>query len=323
MNVMVLGATGFIGPPLVRRLLSQGHAVVAVSRIPGPGEAGATPLALDRSDARAVARAVEAHGTEAVIDLWAMTLAGTAPLLDALAGRVGRYVLASSGDIYRQYGAIQRLEPEPEPRAALAEDAPLRTRLYPYRAEPRRKADDPAAWMDDYDKIPVERAATERAGLPAVIVRLPMIYGPGDRHGRFAWAVGPMRAKAPAIELDRDWAAWRTSYGFVDDVAAGLALAATHPAAGGVYNLGPESAPDHLAWADRFAAALDWLGEVRTVARTAVAEPLRSQLSALDLTLPLATDTSRIRAELGYREVTDPQAALQRTIEDEHRRAAA
>jgi nucleoside-diphosphate-sugar epimerase len=313
-NVMVLGATGFIGPPLVRRLLSRGHAVVAVSRNPDPGEAGATPLALDRSDPAAVARAAEAHRTEAVIDLLAMTLAATAPLLEALAGRVGRYVLASSGDVYRQYGAIHRLEPEPQPSALLAEDAPLRTRLHPYRSEPRRPADDPAAWMDDYDKIPIERAAAGHPGLPAVIVRLPMIYGPGDRYGRFSWAIGPMLAGAPTIEVDREWAAWRSSYGFVDDVAAGLALAATHEAAAGVYNLGPKAAGDHLAWADRFAAALGWAGELRAVARDAVAEPLRARLSALDLTLPLATDTARIRGELGYREVTDPEAALDRTI---------
>lgn len=318
---MVLGATGFIGPPLVRRLLSQGHAVVAVSRHPGPGEAGATPLALDRAEPAAISRAAEAHRTEAVIDLLAMTLADTAPLLGALAGRLGRYVLASSGDVYRQYGAIHRLEPEPEPRAALAEDAPLRTRPYPYRTEPLRAADDPAAWMDDYDKIPIERAAAGRADLPAVVARLPMVYGPGDRYGRFSWAVGPMLAGAPTIEVDRDWAAWRSSYGFVDDVAAGLALAATHESAAGVYNLGPKVAPDHLAWADRFAAVLDWAGEVRTVARDAVAEPQRSRLSALDLTLPLVTDTGRIRRELGYREVTDPEAALERTIAAEAARA--
>jgi nucleoside-diphosphate-sugar epimerase len=250
-----------------------------------------------------------------------MTLAATQPLMDALAGRVGRYVLASSGDVYRQYGAIHRLEPAPEPRPGIDEDAPLRTVAHPYRAQPRRAADDPAAWMDDYDKIPIERAAAERPGLASVIVRLPMVYGPGDRQRRFAWAIRPMLAKAPVLEVDRAWAAWRTTYGYVDDVAAGLALAASHPAASGVYNLGDEDAVDHAAWAGRFAAALRWAGEFRSVARESVAEPRRTQLGGLDLSLPFVTDTGRIRRELGYGEVTAPADALQRTIEHEARHA--
>jgi hypothetical protein len=57
------------------------------------------------------------------------------------------------------------------------------------------------------------------------------------------------------------------------------------------------------------------------VARDGVAESLRAQLDALDLTLPFVTDTGRIRRELGYGEVTAPADALQRTIEHEARHA--
>ena len=317
MTVMVLGATGFIGPPLVRALLAAGRDVVAVSRRPAPSQAGVASLAMDRSDATAIARAAHRHGVEAVIDLLAMSLPATAPLIDALAGRVGRYVLASSGDVYRQYGALHRLEPAPPGSAPLDEQAPLRTRLYPYRTEPRRSADDPDAWMDGYDKIPIEQAALERVGLNAVVARLPMVYGPGDRQRRFAWAIGPMRAKAAFIAIDRAWGAWRSSYGFVDDVADGLALIATHPKAQGVYNVGAGDAPDHIGWAARFADALDWTGEVRTLDRTEVPEPMRSRLEALDLSRPFVTDPARIRRDLGYRELTAPAEALLRTIRDE------
>jgi nucleoside-diphosphate-sugar epimerase len=172
--------------------------------------------------------------------------------------------------------------------------------------------------MDDYDKIPIEAAARTEAGLSAAVVRLPMVYGPGDRNRRFGWAIGPMLAKAPALEVDESWAAWRTSYGFVDDVADGLALAATHPdAAGRTYNLGPRSAPDHLAWARRFADALGWTGEIRTLPRAAVAQPLRGVFDGLDLACPFVTDGRRLRKELGFAEVTDAETTLQRTIEDE------
>jgi nucleoside-diphosphate-sugar epimerase len=319
MQIMVLGASGFIGPPLVRWLVAEGHEVVAVSRSPNAArrEPRITVLALDRSDPGAIAEAAESHRAEAVIDLLAMTLAATQPLLEALAGRVGRYVMASSGDVYRQYGALHRLERAGRRIQPLHEDAPLRTRLHPYRATPPRPADDPAAWMDDYDKIPIERAVAGRKDLPAVVVRLPMIYGPGDRQHRFAWAIRPMLAKAPVIEVDAQWAAWRTTYGYVDDVAAGLGLAATHPAAAGrTYNVGPLAADDHAHWAARFAALLGWAGDLRPIPRDEVAEPLRAHLDSLDLAWPMVTDTRRIRAELGYREVVDPQDALHRTVED-------
>lgn len=321
---MVLGATGFIGPAVAGRLAGLGHGVIAVARRqPASVPPGATALALDRGDPATIAAAADDHGVEAVIDLLAMTLGATQPLLAALDGRIGRYVLASSGDVYRQYGALHRLEAIGAPAPRLVEEAPLRARLHPYAADPPRAADDPEAWMDDYDKIPIEQALNARPGLAGVVVRLPMVYGPGDRQRRFAWAIGPMLKKAAVIEVDAQWAAWRTSYGYVDDVAAGLALAAVHPAAAGrTYNIGPLEAPDHAAWADRFAGRLGWPGELRRIERSAVAEPLRRRLDALDLAVPLVTDTGAIRRELGYAEPTDPTEALDRTIADEARRAA-
>jgi nucleoside-diphosphate-sugar epimerase len=315
MRVMVIGASGFIGRPLSRILGEAGHDVVPVSRH-GAG--------VDRADAGALAALASRERIEAVIDLLAYTLADTQPVLEALAGRVGRYVMASSGDVYRAYGALRRKEPLGAPPGPLAETAPLRARLFPYRVQPRRPADDPQAWLDDYDKIPVEAAAMAAEGFETVIMRLPMVFGPGDRQRRFAWAIGPMAAGAATIDIDAAWAAWRTTYGYVDDVAAGLALAAAHPAAAGrIYNLGLAEAPDHAAWAARFADILGWTGELRRIPREQVGEPLRSGLDAMDLANAFLMDTGRIRAELGYAEPTPPDAALRRTIDDELNRSAA
>lgn len=301
MRVVVIGATGFIGPPLVRRLAAHGHEALSLAR-------SGADLTADRREPAAVARL--ADGADAVVDLIGFTEAATRPLLDALKGRVGRYVLASSGDVYRQAGAFNRKEPSGPPLDRLTEDAPLRSRLHPYRADPRRAADDPQAWMDDYDKIPVERAVAEVLGSAGAVVRLPMVYGPGDRQRRFAWAIGPMQGGKPELAIDPRWAAWRTSYGFVDDVAEALALAAVHPAARGQsYNAGPASAADHAAWIARIGAAMGWSGEV--------VEGRNPALDALDLTYPLVLDTGRIREELGYVEVAPPPEALQRTIADE------
>ena len=306
---MVLGATGFIGPALAASLESLGHEPVCVSR---RGEAG---VAADRSDAPAIGRLAREVGADAVVDLLAMVAATTEPLLDALAGHVGRYVLVSSGDVYGQYGALHRLEDTGSPLATLHEEAPLRRRLYPYRTEPRRPAGDPDAWLDDYDKVPIEDAVRARPELAGVIVRLPMVYGPRDRQRRFAWAIGPMAAGRPVVEIDARWAAWRTTYGYVEDVALGLALAATHPAAAGrTYNVGAQDTADHATWAARFADALGWTGELRSTHAPS--------LDTLDLDVPFLMDTGRIRRELGYAEPTGPRDAIRCTIEDEINRAA-
>jgi nucleoside-diphosphate-sugar epimerase len=150
-----------------------------------------------------------------------------------------------------------------------------------------------------------------------------MVFGPGDRQRRFAWAIRPMRAGKPTLEIDAQWAAWRTSYGFVDDVAQGLALAAVHPAAAGrTYNLGPSVASSQVTWARRIARRLGWTGEIRLVPRDGLDEARRAAFDALDLRYPLVLDSGRIRAELGYAEVAGPAQVLRRTIEDELSREA-
>ena len=322
MKVMVLGATGFIGPAVMRALAALGHDPLGVARH-APQSRALPVLALNRHDGASIARAAVAESATVVVDLLAMTDASTRPLIAALAGHVGRYVMASSGDVYRRYGALTRKEPDADLSRRLGEDAPLRTTRFPYRLEPHRPPGDPAAWMDDYDKIPIEDAARAQADLRAVIARLPMVWGPGDRQHRFAWAIQPMLKGAPRLEMDEAWAAWRSTYGYVDDVAHGLALCATHPAASGTYNLGAAEAPDHAHWAERFAAVIDWPGGFERVSRDRVAGSLRARLDAMDLSQPLITDTAKIRAELGFLEPTDGTDALARTVVWEAERLAA
>ncbi|MGN6526241.1 MAG: NAD(P)-dependent oxidoreductase [Burkholderiaceae bacterium] len=63
MKIALIGATGFVGSPLVEELLSRGHQVTALVR--NPAKLAARPLlearALDAQDADAVAAAVRGH----------------------------------------------------------------------------------------------------------------------------------------------------------------------------------------------------------------------------------------------------------------------
>lgn len=303
MRVFVLGGSGFIGAVVAVALRDMGHEVIVGARKSGD-------LSIDRNDPAVVARLIARERCSVMIDMIAYEPHSTMALRKALGDDIERYVLVSSADVYRNYGGLHRLE-EGEPIFDhLTEDSPLRTRLYPYRTISPRTADAPDAWKDAYDKIPTERAV---AGPSVTIVRLPMVYGPGDRNRRFAWIVTPMKRGAATIVAPAAWLSWVTTYGHVNNVAAAIALCATNSAAAGrTYNCG-ERPVSHAEWIARFAALAGWSGEVVHDE----AGPLAGAIGAMDLHYPLALSTDRIRSELGYAEVmASDDAALSVLSED-------
>jgi len=84
-----------------------------------------------------------------VIYLLAFTQADTLPFYKALDGPVVRWVMASSGDVYRNYEGLHHnaaIDPVLEP---LTDNSPLRTTRFPYRRSPRRPAEAPDALLDE------------------------------------------------------------------------------------------------------------------------------------------------------------------------------
>lgn len=73
MRIFVAGATGVLGAPLVRRLVSQGHSVVGLTRSAGKADfiraLGAEPAVADALDRAALGRAVRQAAPEAVFHL--------------------------------------------------------------------------------------------------------------------------------------------------------------------------------------------------------------------------------------------------------------
>lgn len=71
MRVMVAGATGTLGAPLLRELLAHGHEVLGIARSPGGAEVvrqrGATPIVADVMDRDALLRAVAGASADAVV----------------------------------------------------------------------------------------------------------------------------------------------------------------------------------------------------------------------------------------------------------------
>jgi nucleoside-diphosphate-sugar epimerase len=318
MRILIVGGTGFIGPHVVRRLAAKGHEVTVFHR--GRTEADLPPevahLHGDRAQLPEFRDELRRLAPEVVLDMRPINAQEARTLREAFAGQARRAVALSSGDVYRAYGVLRRTEPGPPDPVPLAEDAPLRRKLYPYRGPSPRAADDPMRWADDYDKILVERVIQGDPTLPGTVLRLPMVYGPGDEARRLFPYLKRMDDRRPAIVLDEGMARWRWTRGYVEDVAAAVVAAVVAAvlydrAAGRVYNVGEPHALSEADWVRAIARAAGWDGEVVTApAGRLPAGPL----SGLNWDQDIVTDTSRIRAELGYTEAFSLDEALARTV---------
>lgn len=315
MSVAVLGGTGFIGTAVVRRLLLRGLQPLVIARGLHPINlpSGALFEAADRIDGERLAALFDSQKIKTVIDIFALGMLNTAPVLRALGDQGRRYLLLSSVDVYANYGGLLRRERPQVQLAPARESDPLRTFRYPYRGNFRRPKGVDDALLDDYDKITIEEAALAAAGFSTTIIRAPMIFGPGDKQHRFGWAINAVKRGA-TIRLDERAAGGLNSYGYVTDVAEAIVLAALSPqAAGQIYNVGQDFVRSPSAWLQRFAGLMDRAVAIEIVPPEAKGL-LWERAEASDPRYPLTLDTNRIRTELGFVEPTDEVEALRMTI---------
>ena len=322
MKVLVLGCGGMIGNATALALAARGATVVCASRHGWTGDRGKMlGIRADRNDAASVRQVIAGHGIDVLIDVVAYAPEETQRLLAKIDGAVGQYVLLSSMDVYRNYGLLHRIEDGRADTGPLNEDAPLRTRLYPYRADPPRAPDAADAWLDHYDKIPIENLARGLT-IPWTVLRLPMVFGPADRQHRFRWAIGPMLADAESLDLPPRWLDWTSTYGFVDNVAAAIAATAGHSAAyRQTFNVNDTEPVPHRVWLDRFRDYSGWLG--RVCETTDAPLPGGDGVAALDLGAPLAMDGQKLRNALKFEAPVSLRRALEETIVYERETRAA
>jgi nucleoside-diphosphate-sugar epimerase len=314
MQILVIGGTGFIGTHVVRDLAGRGHEVAVLHRgVRGaPPPPGVRSIVGDRRRLAGHRQDVAAFAPEVVVDVILSSAAQARALMDVARGIARRVVALSSVDVYRACAVLHGLEAGGLQPVPLTEDSELRTGPT-YPAESIRMLQSVFAWLDDeYDKVPVEREVLSDSLLPGTVLRLPMVYGPGDPLHRLFPLLKRMGDGRPAILIESGLAGWRWSKGYVENVAAAVALAAvSERASGRVYNVAEPDTPTELEWAQRVASAMGWGGRFVTLPR---------ERTPAHLVLPGNTDqdwlvsSERIRRELGYREPVPRDEALRRTI---------
>jgi nucleoside-diphosphate-sugar epimerase len=249
MKILIAGASGAIGRPLLRRLRAKQHEIFALTRSPEPAlkEIGAEPVIADALDAAAVKAAVGRIRPYAVIneltslprhytpaEMNAATerdrkvrVDGNVNLLAALrdAG-VRRYLLQSSGFWYA-------------PGVGLADES-----------VPFISSASPAVEASARTYIELEARASATPGIEFVALRYGFFYGPGTWYTREGDIGDQVRQQQVPIIGEGQGV---YSFVHVDDAAAATAAALECPP--GAYNIVDGNPSPQHSWLTAFARA--------------------------------------------------------------------
>lgn len=284
-NILIIGGTRYFGRRLVADLLAAGHRVTLATRGRASDDFGARVgrIRVDRRDRAAMRDAFAKADYDLIYDQVCYSPLDAAIAAEVFAGRTGRYLMASTLEVYRpQLGRVAGFFREDDFDPALE------------AVDPTLPWHDPAAAERLYSagKRQAEAVLVQDGRLPAAFARIAhVLSGPEDFTGRLAHYVRRVQAEEPLLHSG---ASGRTSFIGVQSIADFLRWA------GEASFLGAINAADHGAL-----SALDLHRRVAVVAgreagATAVDEAEPATLSPFDYAAPYGLDTGRA-ATLGYR----------------------
>ena len=313
MRILLIGGNGFIGRFVVAALKQQGHTLAVFHRGTTAAPAGVHEIRGDRNQLNASAQELSRFAPDVVVDLVISSGLQAQGLMNIFRGAARRVVMLSSIDVYRAVGISHGTESGPLQQVPLTEESELRHNLHPYPPEGIQVMRKIFPWVtDDYDKIPGERIVMNDPDLPGTVLRLPMVYGPGDRLHRYYPLVKRIGDGRHYIIFPEPLAAWRSPRGYVENVAAAITLAATDDrAARRIYNVCEEPPFSELEWTRKIASEMRWGGEFVVLPEEHTPRHLLKPGNAAQ---HWAASSALIRRELGYQEPVALEEAIRRTI---------
>ncbi len=310
MRILIIGGTQFIGPYVVKALDQRGHEVILFNRgktiCSFPFQI--TSILGDRSDLLAFKDKFSALNLDVVIDMIPYSENDARQLANTFRGITQRIVIISSCDVYKAYDRLWKVFNDSLVAVPLTEKAELREHLYPYR---KTLAPTEHDWRYDYDKMLVENIIRSDEDITSTILRLPMVYGPGD-YSRIHPYLTRMDDNRPIL-LDEQHADWHVSRGYVEDIAHAITLAALDKRSGNrIYNIGEVYAYSETEWIEHIGRVAGWKNRIIKIPRQKL--PLHLLEPDLAWEQDLVMDTQLIRNELNYKELNSFEKAMQESI---------
>ena len=315
MRVVLIGGNGFIGRPLTHQLQSAGHEVAVFHRRPASPDMASDIFQIqgDRNQLAVYRDRIAKFAPDVIVDFILSSGAQARELMKVVRGITNRVIAISTGDVYRAWGVLHGTESGPLESVPITEDSALRSARRLYSPETIRMMRSIASWAtEDYDKIAVEEAIMGGRDVSGTILRLPMVYGPGDAANRLFPILKPIADGRSYMILPENFALWRSPRGYVENVAHAVALAITSGrAAGRIYNVCEEPCVSELEWRTTVGRQAGWTGKfvVLPVTRTP-----RHLLFPLNAGQDVVVSSQRIRTHLGYSEVVGREEGIRRTI---------
>jgi nucleoside-diphosphate-sugar epimerase len=252
-RVFLAGASGVVGPPLIARLVGDGHEVFAMTRRAEKAdrlrELGAEPVVADVFDRERLGAAMAEARPDAVINhLTDLSGAfGSArpgkdfAANDRVRAEGGPNIVAAGHDAGARRVVAQSVAffYDPEGRAVKTEEDPLFA-----------KGPGPVARAVDA-LLTLEQATTQTEGIDGVVLRFGFWYGPGTGYSP-GGAIAEMVAKR-RYPIVGDGSAV-SSFVHIDDVVAATAAALDAPP--GIYNVTDDDPAPASEWIHAFADAL-------------------------------------------------------------------
>lgn len=288
MRVLIIGGTLYFGRSLARRVLERGDQITLYTRGNTRPEFWdeVDHILGDRTDREAFRANLARREFDVVFDQQAYHREDVEAAVEALDGRVGRYVVTSTGSTYHE-GYVDFLNTCPFPESALDHSRVSWERL---------------PGESDYasGKRQGEKYLVEHPEFPWTVVRVPAVMGPDDPTGRIWFFVQRALDGGPLLWPVEEQAPWRTLYR--EDAASSLlGVAGTDRTRGQIYHVAMEEILTPERWIGEVWRAAGKEPRVVFVPRALLDRLLPKSRPYFARSTPYIQDLRKSREHWGYR----------------------
>ena len=304
MKILIIGGTGFIGSYVTQMFVQSGHEVAIFHRNKETSDASLNAIEIIgiRDKILNYRNEFLSFNPDLVIDIIPYTAQDIWGLKMAIKGVTENLLLLSSGDVYKVYDTFHKNLSDID-NSLITETSELRNRLYPYKPENVDKYNE---LLFDYDKIIVETMAQEK-NFNTCILRLPALFGKGDKQRKLSEYIIPMVTNQASIMLSSRKANWIWSRSYVENIAYGIYLAATNKKAKNeIFNLGDINLKE-FDLVTKLKELTRWKGQI--IIQDNISEQFNYSQN-------IQMDSSKIKEVLNYSAPINDETAFLKTIQN-------